>query len=171
MNKFFLFLSLTILATSFYSCEEETISTENCNNGIKDGGETEIDCGGPCSTCPTAGTLTCTLGATSYVGVTAAGQNLSPSIRVYARDNNNRTLDFMFVPSALNSELTINDARFSYQGEPYIKAPGDTGHVTITALDTTRKIISGYFGFSARRVTGFTINRATGGVFENIRYK
>ena len=155
--------------TIFFSCTKTTSTT--CNNGIKDAGEQEIDCGGTsCKPCLPAGTLTCTLGTTAYVGTSTGGQILGPSIRVYADDNQNRPLNFMFVPGALNQPINIASANFSYQGDPYTKQGGDTGTVYITALDTTRKIISGTFAFSASRFTGGISDAATNGIFTNIRY-
>lgn len=161
-----------VLLLPFAACEKTDEDTSAlCNNGILDGKETEVDCGGDCSACPPAATFSCTLGVTPFVSNNAHGQILGPSIRINAIDNDGRPMNFMFLPSAVNQPLLITSAAFSYLGEPYTKGLSDTGSVTITALDTLRKIISGNFAFSCTRITNNTRNAATNGVFTNVRYK
>ncbi len=166
-----LLIIFTVIALgNMYACKEETNNAALCNNGIKDGSETEVDCGGDCTSCPPAGTFTCTIGSTSYVGVNPIGEILSPSIRISAIDDQSRPMNFMFIPLALNQPIQISAAGFSYQGEPYIKGSSDTGTVLITAQDTLRKIISGTFGFRGNRIGAGQVAAVSNGVFSNIRY-
>ncbi len=161
-----------LLVTGFYSCTKTDDSDNNntalCTDGIRNGSETEIDCGGDCQTCPGAASLTCTLGTSNYVGTSVSGQILGPSIRIYSNTPN--PLNFMFVPSALNQPIPISSVSFAYRGEAYAMESGDSGRVTLTALDTLRKIASGTFWFTANRTTGPDTTSARGGVFENVRY-
>jgi len=47
----FLALVLVSVSTTWYSCEEEEVAT--CDDGIQNGTETGVDCGGDCAPCPT----------------------------------------------------------------------------------------------------------------------
>ena len=54
--KKFIFTSLifTLFTLSFSSCTDDAKDTSSCFNGVKDGTETGVDCGGPdCVPCPT----------------------------------------------------------------------------------------------------------------------
>lgn len=179
MKKIIPVLILVFLVTGFYSCTKESDDTSAlCNNSIKDGNESEIDCGGACTPCPDKGTFSCNitgvppLAASSlYVSNNAAGQVLTPSIRVYGTNQNNSPLNFMFIPSVLNQLLPISASNFDFVGEPFIKTSGDTGSVVLTYHDTLRHIISGTFSYGAQRVTqSFTKCTVTEGVFTNVRY-
>lgn len=173
MKRLLLVLSTTILLSGLSSCEKEdgnTIAdyTKYCGDGIKNGYETEIDCGGDCEACPTPATMTCTLGNTNFTAHTCFGQILGPNIRIYGNDN--RPVHFMFVPSQLNTELPITALSFAYNGEAYGLEAGDSGRVVLTYLDTVRKIASGTFYFTGNRVTGPSSASASDGVFTNVRY-
>ncbi len=172
MKKLVLALSVTLLLLGFNSCEKEDTSngqsTALCNDGIKNGGETEVDCGGPCTACLPAATMTCTLGNTPFVAHTCNGYTLGTSIRIYGNDN--RPLHFMFSPSQLNVELPMTAVSFAYNGEAYALEPGDSGRVVLTYLDTVHKIASGTFYMTANRVTGPNSATVTNGVFTNVRY-
>ncbi|HLP49287.1 MAG TPA: hypothetical protein VK154_00230 [Chitinophagales bacterium] len=173
MKRLLLVLSTALLLTAISSCEK-TDDTGNkndtslCNDGILNGGETEIDCGAACDDCPPPATMSCTLGNTSFVAHTCYGMILGPNIRIYGNDN--RPVHFMFVPSQLNVELPINAVSFAYNGEAYAMEPGDSGRVVLTYLDTVRKIASGSFYFTGNRVTGPNSASVTGGAFANVRY-
>jgi hypothetical protein len=168
MKKAFIVLATSILISGFYSCDKTDSKTALCNNGIKDGGETDIDCGGPCQACPDAAAMYCTLGTSSYVSTATSGQILGPSIRVYGNDP--RPLNFMFVPAGLNQPIPITSVSFAYRGEAYAMAAGDSGRVVLTELDTVRKIASGTFWFTGKRTTGPDTTSARNGVFTNVRY-
>jgi hypothetical protein len=177
MKKTLLCLLSAFLMFGIYSCtktdDNNAVATALCSNGIKDPGETEIDCGGPCTACLPPAKLTCTLGGTSYISEKAGGQTLGPSIRVYSiRDSaEGRPLNFMFLPGPVNQPLRINSLAFSFSGEPYNLGDGDSGVVVLTALDTVKKIISGTFYFTGKRLTTANRTSATDGVFTNVRYQ
>ena len=172
MKKFSLLIVTLFLITGFYSCNKvEDNKTALCNNGIQDGGETEIDCGAACTACPGAPSISCNLGNSSFVSTNPAntyGQTLGPSIRIYGNDG--RPLFFMFIPSAVNQPLPVTSVSFSYNWEAYAMEAGDRGEVVLTTLDTLRKIASGTFWFTANRTTGPDSTGALNGVFSNIRY-
>jgi hypothetical protein len=171
MKRVLLALSVFLSILAMNGCREETNYSALCNNNIKDGLETEIDCGGDCLACPDAATFSCTLGNSSFVSSNAIGQILGPSIRISAVDAEGRPLNFMFIPAALNQPIQISAGGFSYQGEPYYKGSSDTGTVVITAQDTLRKIISGNFGFRGNRIGSGQVASVSNGVFTNVRYK
>lgn len=172
-----------LFMTVLYSCQKETNNTALCNNGILDGNETEIDCGGgACSSCPPAGAFSCEItgvaGLVNYTCTNAYGQELGPipSVRVFGTDAGGIPFNFMFIPSILNQPLPIIQANFNYGGESYT-CPFDSsnlgpnfGSITVIAKDTLRHIISGTFSFNAHRTTGAVICTVDSGVFTNIRY-
>src|SRR5688572_3264083 len=43
-----------LLMTMIGGCKKEDTSTPSCSDGIKNQGETGIDCGGPCTACPSS---------------------------------------------------------------------------------------------------------------------
>lgn len=173
MKRLLLVLSTIVLLSGFSSCEKEdgnnkTNYSQYCSDGIKNGAETEVDCGGDCEACLPAATMTCTLGNSNFTAHTCFGQILGPNIRIYGNDN--RPVHFMFVPSQLNTELPITALSFAYNGEAYGLEVGDSGRVVLTYLDTVRKIASGTFYFTGNRVTGPSSASASNGVFTNVRY-
>ncbi len=172
-----LLLVIFSLAVTISSCEKTVEKVVNCTNQIKDNDEKEIDCGGSCDPCPDPATMTCDINSYSFVGVsdqTYAGR-LGPSLRVYSYSYSSGYLNFMFLPHDVNVPTQLTTGNFIYNGESYTmgqNASGvyDTGTVVITSIDTLRQIMSGTFGFSARRTTGSSSAQATGGVFTNVRY-
>jgi len=167
-----LLLCLAVLfTTGFYSCTKTVDHTALCNDGLLNGGETEIDCGAACQACPGAPSVSCTLGNSSFLSTdpnTTYGQKLASSIRIYGNDG--RPLFFMFVPGPVNQPVPVTSVSFSYNGEAWGMEAGDSGKVVLTSLDTLRKIASGTFWFTANRTTGPDTTSARNGVFTNIRY-
>lgn len=174
MKKFLALLVTMILLTGFYSCEktEDGPSTEFCNNGVKDGLETEIDCGGVCDSCAPFGVVNCTLGNTVFNSTRSDrtfGEKLGNSFRIHANDG--RPMYFMFKPEPVGQISPIFAISFEYRGEAYTLEPGDMGEVVITQYDTLHDLIGGTFWFSAGRVTGPDTTSARNGTFTNIRCK
>lgn len=177
MKKLLLLFVIFSLVVTISSCEKTVEKVVNCTNGIKDNDEKEIDCGGSCDPCPDPATLTCNINSYSFEGVssqTYAGR-LGPSLRVYSYSYSSGYLKFMFIPHDVNVPTQLSTGDFIYNGESYVMGQNaqqvyDTGTVVITSIDTLRHIMSGTFGFSARRTTGSSSARATGGVFTNVRY-
>lgn len=172
MKNLHLICIAVLLITGFNSCTKSVDShTVLCNDGILNGGESEIDCGASCGDCPEAGTVSCRLGNSDFLSTNPSktyGQRLASSIRIYGNDG--RPLFFMFVPGPVNQEVPITSVSFAYNGEAYAMEPGDSGKVTLTSLDTLRKIASGTFWFTGNRTTGPDTTSARNGVFTNIRY-
>lgn len=175
MKKYLLVLFSATLTVGFFSCKKEVDNTELCYNNIKDGDETEIDCGGTfCEPCLPAGRFSCTIngirGVANFTSENAAGQVLGPSVRIYGTNSGNMPFNFMFIPSELNQPIQISSSNFNYAGEAYTKSSSDTGTVVITAHDTLRHIISGRFSLAAQRVTKDTRCTVNNGEFTNVRY-
>ena len=173
MKNIFTLLTLTFLLTGFYSCNKvEAPDTSYCHNGIKDGTETEIDCGGLCDSCAATAVVSCNLGTGTFISTRSDqtfAQVLTNSMRIYANDG--RAMFFMFQPTALNTPLPIFALNFEYQGEAYTLETGNMGEVMLTSNDTVKKVMSGTFWFTAGRVTGPDTTSARNGVFTNVRYK
>jgi hypothetical protein len=177
MKRIIPVLMIAFIVSGICSCTKKSEGTAVlCDNGVKDGNENEIDCGGACTPCPDKGEFHCTIdgvaGSMLYVTKVASGQVLAPSIRVAGQSQNGDIpFNFMFIPSALNTPLPINASTFNYAGEPYTKGSGDTSTVIVTANDTLRHIISGTFSLGAQRIVGTPSRCAvSNGVFTNIRY-
>ena len=70
MKKSILFFTSTLLflvltSITYYGCKKK--STESCNDGIQNQGETGVDCGGPCAACAVAANVLCNgNGQTTY---------------------------------------------------------------------------------------------------------
>jgi len=159
-----LFVSALIGLTS---CSKKT---DYCENGILDGDETEIDCGGGCEACPPYATFTATVDGSPYVASNFfdAGQNGS-TIYFTTGGTAGTYVGVTFVGTALNTALPITDANITLASQGIFNYQlTDTGSVVLTAIDTERKIISGRVGFSA--TAGPTTKTVSNGVFENVRY-
>ena len=175
MKRILLLVIATVFVTTFYSCTEtntEPDFSSLCNNGLKDGEETEVDCGGDCDSCPPYGVVHCDLGNTVFNSTAANvtfGQILGNSIRIFASDG--RPMYFMFKPEPIGQPASIFALSADYRGEAYTLEPGDMGEVVITEVDTVRNMLSGTFWFTAGRVTGPDTTSARNGVFTNVRLR
>ena len=182
MKKVILVLITVSLVAGFNSCKKTTseVNAALCNDGILDGAETEIDCGGnPCTPCPPTSTFACIMtgglpipgGQQNLTEVTSYGQTLGPSIRVFSR-NGSSPLQFMFIPGAIGQLNYVSSLSFNYAGEPYtVDDTATTGGVILTEHDTLRNIISGTFSFNAERSSNRDHKcRVHDGVFTNVRY-
>ncbi|MES2622213.1 MAG: DUF6252 family protein [Bacteroidota bacterium] len=182
MKKILSALAIFFLLTGFYSCTKEVDNDkELCNNSLKDGKETEIDCGGDCLPCPAPSTFSATLtgyneqdvifAVQNLTGSNAFGKILGPSIRV-SSSLSTTPFQFMFIPGAIGEARYVSDIRFDFAGETYtIDDTAAAGYVTLTEQDTLRRIISGTFNFNAERVTkGMVKCQVREGVFTNVRY-
>ncbi len=173
-KKLLLLVSVVIMITT-YSCTEKNTEpnySSLCNNGILDGKENEIDCGGDCDSCAPYGVVSCDLGTSLFRSTRSDrtfGERLGNSFRIHANDG--RPMYFMFKPEPVGQVSTIFAISFEYNGEAYTLEPGDMGEVVITQYDTLRNLIGGTFWFTAGRVTGADTTSARNGVFTNVRCK
>lgn len=152
----------------FSNCKTEKKDT--CNNGIQDGLETEIDCGGSsCAACPPPATLSATLSGLNYNASTIdCERNGSHSIQSYGTSSG---IDFSFTITALNTPLPVSAGNFYGDGNGYNFQLGDTGTVVVTAHDEVKKIISGRFSFSGTSSNSQgTKSQVQSGRFDNVRY-
>lgn len=169
MNKH---LSITLLVAVFAALTGCTKSkTDYCTDGMLNGDETEIDCGGECEACPPAATLTATTDGYPYVASQFYnGQGGTSAIQIYTQGTAGVNVRFSFVGTTTNTALPITDAELSIPGSgSYDFALGDTGHVVLTAIDIQRKIISGTFSFNVSYIGNK--KNVTNGIFENVRYQ
>ena len=146
-------------------------STNDCENGVLDGSETEIDCGGDCEPCPADPTLTATVEGVPYVATQfTAGVSGNNAINIGSSGTAGTHVNFTFSGSGLNTYLPITGGTYynNIQGFSYHFVFGDTGSVYLTSHDELRKIISGHFWYNA---TGFGASGSINdGHFENVRY-
>jgi len=168
------FILLLVTGLLLSSCQDED-KTDFCSNGILDspGGETEIDCGGPCEPCPPLAALTATYMGYSWVAYSVNGSSIGSGIRINASGSNNINIIFTFVGTDLNTMLPVTDAELNdYSNSDYYeKELSDTGSVTLTSHDVVRKIISGRFAFSMTETYGTTRRTIQNGQFSNVRYQ
>ena len=182
MKKIIFVLITVSFVIGLNSCKKSTtdVNAALCNNGILDGAETEIDCGGnPCSPCPPTSTFSCILtgglpvpgGQQNITETTSYGQTLYPSIRVFSF-NGSSPFQFMFIPGAIGQLTYVSFLNFNYAGGSYsVDDTTTAGGVILTAHDTLRNIISGTFSFNAERSSnGDHKCRVHDGVFTNVRY-
>lgn len=91
-----------ILSTLFFLIFQSCSSDEDCNNGIQDGDETGIDCGGPCPNCPETDPTLLMLQKKWFLKKTISNINPStPLINLYY--NENCAIEFTNIPEATNS--------------------------------------------------------------------
>ena len=152
----------------FSNCATE--KKDNCSNGIQDGVETEIDCGGAsCTACPPPGTLSAILSGLNYNASTIdCERSGSHRITSYAGGS---AIDFSFTITALNTPLPVSDGTFYGGGGNFYFQLGDTGTVVVTAHDEVKQIISGRFSFSGTTSNSQgTKSQVQSGRFDNVRY-
>ena len=170
MKKIFTYLLLIGLAALTPGCTKTVDNTASCNNGILDGTETEVDCGGTCTACAPAAVFTANLGGNAFsasqVYWTQSGSSMSirantPTVAI--------AVGLFFKFPVLNQPQVLTSASLN-DNENYIIEPGDTSSITVTALDTARKLMSGTFIFHATAPPSNHIS-VDSGVFTNIRYQ
>ena len=166
---YIVFLSLFVFASG---CKKTTDNTALCNNGVLDGGETEIDCGGPCTACPPAATFTAKLNglwftATSTPKTLYWTQN-GPSLSIRASNPITAiSVGLFFSTPTINQAENLNSASVNYN-DNYIIQPRDSSSITVTSIDTLRKTISGTFRFTATAPPSNPM-RVDSGTFTNLR--
>lgn len=160
---------LIVLSTmTITSCKHEVI--DGCTDGIMNGPETEIDCGGTCAACPPAGTVTATLEGYPFNGAQISASQGNNQYGLHVSGTGGTSMQFTCVGSALNTPLPITAAQFDDGNYNYYYELTDTGSVVITSNDLTRKIFSGHFSFSGTTAGGSYKGKVENGVFENVRY-
>lgn len=130
-------------------CKKEATTTQTCTNGVKDGDETGVDCGGSCDTCPvlvlpppiacfTKSTATayigeeifftnCSTGGTSYLWDFGDGQTateFSPSHRYLTSGIHTVTLNASNTDTTVTetSAITIEVNSATYAGNYHVSA-------------------------------------------------
>ncbi len=164
------FALITCVCTLLLFSHCTTKKKDSCSNGILDGVETEIDCGGAsCTACPTPATLSATLSGLNYNASTInCERSGSHHIQSYGGSTG---IDFSFTITALNTPLPVSDGNFFGGGDGYYFQLGDTGTVVVTAHDEVKKIISGRFSFSGTSNNSqVTKSQVQSGRFDNVRY-
>lgn len=177
MKKVFYLLLAFTLVLSTSSCEKEVDnSAELCSNGRQDveNGETEKDCGGNCDACPDPENFICTMtslnGSSAYDAIDIGGLELAKNIRIYAADSLDRQIDFAFSGKTVGSTTPVAYGGFYFEGQHHTFGLGDTGTVTVTAIDTVHRVVSGTFGMSATRDRSTRKAQLSSGTFTNVRY-
>jgi hypothetical protein len=171
-NSNSIILSIIILAlfaiATITGCKKQTQLT--CTDNIKNGSETEIDCGGTCTACPPVGSVIATINNLPFYSVSTVGYGFGNNIgKVSANGNSGSSIEFEFIYTKLDTPLRITSAQF-YFSDSYAYRLDDTGSVKITTIDTLRKIFSGIFSF---RGTNYYNAKgyAQDGLFTNVRYQ
>jgi hypothetical protein len=100
-----LFIGTTII---YYSCKKKETNTnetiETCSDGIKNQGETDIDCGGPCAPCQISTFINLVVGGGSSIGyyfITAQNGHL---YKISEGNANQASIDLIYYWSAADAE-------------------------------------------------------------------
>ena len=138
---------IVICALMIASCSKSpSTNPDLCSDKLKDGSETEIDCGGSCSPCPAGAALSGTFGADPYVASNISKNYNSPTdaLQISTTGTANESFSFEFVGTNIGvSNVTNASGNFSFNS--YSLSPSRPGTVTITSKDSLRNIISGSF--------------------------
>lgn len=171
MKQLFIFAVLALSVAVLPGCKKKTTDTSSCSNGVQDNDETEIDCGGAsCTACPPAPVITANVIGTDLKDATTDAHLAGNIMRLSAYSNQGIVMQVIYNQPALNQPEFMNSGSFTFN-DHYIIEPGDSGVITITALDTVRHITSGNFYFTGTLVGGTRKGTVDSAVFTNVRYK
>ena len=166
---YIVFVGLALFASG---CKKTVDNTATCNNGKLDGNETEIDCGGSCTACPPAATFSAKLNGVWFNAVngplTLYWTQSGPSYSVRAWNPTTAiNVALFFSTPTINQAENLNSANID-DNDNYIIEPGNTSSITVTSIDTLRKIISGTFKLTATAPPNSPMT-VDSGTFTNIR--
>jgi len=141
----------------------------SCADGIQNQGETAIDCGGPCDPCYPR--LSAKIDSTEWWSTSRNGFLFSPTeLHLYGTDSNyNLSLIYSgpFSPGTISTESQFRAELRNNSGDTFLSL---SGSITFTTFDTATRTVSGSFTFnSTDTVTGIS-HQVDKGVFTVISY-
>ncbi|MFM7079792.1 MAG: DUF6252 family protein [Bacteroidota bacterium] len=166
-NKFrsavWLCTSLTIIICSCNGTDTAISTLPNCEDGIRNNGEREIDCGGKsCQPCPAKmdalvdGTPWSLFGST----ITSQVNTSSSSIFISGTDSVFRSISLIHAGSFSPGTYNLNGGLYNTPSGSFTTS---TGTITISVWDTTERYIEGFFSFTAYGGNGDSVRITNGG--------
>lgn len=153
-------LFLLVYISSCNKVDTAVSDLPNCEDGLLNNGEREIDCGGPnCSPCSARMTARIDGGTWDLLGNNISSQINGNSILISGMDSLFRTISIIHSGSFSPGSYPLNNGLFSTPLKTYIS---NQGTVQITEWDSTERYISGYFAFKAFAAPGDSVEVTNG---------
>jgi len=135
---------------------------------IKNQGETDVDCGGPCQACQAASAK---LNGVDWTAVTITATNLGADLAIAGTTVDGKGFAFTAHANSVTGSYTIATGAFQMSTAATDQyAANVSGSVTLSKFDTNNKKVSGTFSFTATTFTG-TPGALTNGTFTNVHYQ
>jgi hypothetical protein len=147
-----LLILIALAGTFTISCnkdDDDTVGT--CSDGIKNQGEEDVDCGGPCTSCIQDPMMKASVSGFKWTAVNIAASNGSGSFSINADNNSIPMWVIKLVHKgprtagtyALDASTVLTDISGTYH-----EFKGGT--ITFTKFDASKKLVSGTFSFKAQ---------------------
>lgn len=123
----------------------------SCFDSILNQGEIEVDCGGPCPSCParmTAKVDGVTWESQGGVASTVNGNNI-----LISAGNGSSTISIIYSGPFVNGTFNLTSALYS-TNNPVVNYTANTGSVTFIEWSSNPKQVSGFFSFKAFEISG-----------------
>jgi len=182
------------IALLFTSCADTIDNTGTCSDGIKNQGEQGVDCGGPCgAVCPSCADglmnqnesavdcggpcdpcyprLTANMNDTAWSSTSRNAMIFGPGmIRIYGTNQLTNLTLFYSGPFAPGTIPAGSQFRAEYRDENgALFETATEGSITFSTFDTTQRVISGIFSFTAANTNGNSVH-GDHGVFNVLEY-
>lgn len=132
----------------------------NCEDGILNNGEREIDCGGKnCNPCAARMTAEIDGAAWRLFGPNITSQINGNSIFISGMDSLFRSISLIHTGDFTPGNYPLAGGLFSAGSYTYTAS---SGSINITVWDTTERYISGYFSFKAFSGSGDSVTISNG---------
>jgi hypothetical protein len=142
---------------------------ESCADGIMNQGEQAVDCGGPCDPCYPR--MSAELDTSEWFATSRNAFIYAPGcIRIYGTNQQRNITLYYSGPFAAG---TGSGSQFSGElrdENGIVYASSGDGTITFSTFDTTLKIISGIYSFSATDTVSGTSIEVSNGVFNVLQY-
>ncbi len=147
---FFLSLGLT-------SCVEDdpipVIPEESCSDGIRNQGEIDVDCGGPCPPC--VGSMTAVVNSNSWESSGNLNSILNAQNQSLLIAGTTGSTDISIIHNGPLSPGTYNISSAIYsESNPAVTYLSFEGQVIFTKWDHLNNVVAGAFSFKAVEATG-----------------
>ena len=138
-------LFLLTMHTACLKVDTAVSDLPNCEDGLLNNNEREIDCGGPnCSPCPARMTALVNGDAWKLTGANITSQINGSSIYLSGMDSAFRTISLIHSGSFAPGTYPLLNGLYSTPLQTFL---ANEGSLHITEWDTVERFISGYFSF------------------------
>lgn len=150
-------LWLLLLPLLFFACNKVDVAISDpvpsCFDGLQNQGEIEIDCGGPCPSCPAR--MTATINGIPWESQGGVSTQANSNIIQITGSNSNSSLSLIYTGSFVNGTFSL--AQASYQKfSPLTNYTTNSGSISFTEWVWSQPLnrVSGNFNFKAFEATG-----------------